>query len=665
MKRKTKRILLYTISSFVIFCILIYFLATSSFFLKTVGLPIVGNLIDSKIEVTNITLAPIRGFVKIDGLKLSSTKQPFLEVNKINLGFNLLALLSGKIESDKVYIEGVRCNIIKNHNGKWNIPLMNSEAIQKLKQEIREVYESHTKLIFNISNIELKNFNLVYKEYSKNRLGSINLKNLSISSTEIKSNSESKISYSGELTNSIYKDIKISHSKFNGRLNIELDDYATPKNIELHNYIDIIPSKTNIILDIKSTLNLNDQLVKVENFNTSLKQNGEKYVSINLDKTLNISFKNNYLKITPPSSCLTTSVNDFNLEDLNYFIPKNKKIKIISGIFNSKIKFKSDSNNKLSIDGEMKTTHFSVKVENYDFKTLSIHQFLNADIILNVDKNKKYQLGGSLNFLNLGYSINNIPFPEFKIENIFDTEINSDLNINIKNSTTNFFVSKTHAAELNITGMIMLKKKKKININGIFDIVNRKLLTLIPGYSDEEIVSNLKSRTAFNFIGFPKEQKAEVKLSTKLSHLSLKNKNAENRSLVDFNGNITTNVTFDKNLIEVNAFDIKLNESKTPIIDLTAKAVLPLDFKSSNSYFALNSHKIALKKIETLSKKLFKSKKTNKKVSNFPATKSGTASIPILLNLHGINLKGTVNLNGISYGREINAQVKTILKIEK
>ena len=242
MKCKTKSILLYGISSFVIFLILLYFVITSSFFLKNFGVSIVGNLLDTKISVSDINISPLRGFIKIDEAKLGPEKDPFLTTKHLYIKFNLLSLLSGKIKSDKVDIVGVDGKIILDSKGKFNIPWLNYETPKKLEEELKDADAASSSILLNISNININNVNLTYEQYDKtgNKFLTTSIKNYNIYSDSIITDKKSIINYEGELNCKFENNVSLNNNLLKGKLEFELDSHAIPKNYNLTNSLNNI-----------------------------------------------------------------------------------------------------------------------------------------------------------------------------------------------------------------------------------------------------------------------------------------------------------------------------------------------------------------------------------------------------------------------------------------
>ncbi|MCP4178834.1 MAG: DUF748 domain-containing protein [bacterium] len=958
MKIKIKCILLYCISSFVVFLILLYFVVTSSFFLKNFGVSIVGNLLDTKISVSDINISPLRGFIKIDGVKLGPEKDPFLITKHLYIKFDLLSLFSGKIKSDKVDIDGVDGKIILDSKGKFNIPLLNYETPKKLEEELIKAEKSKSSILLNISNISLKNINLTYRQYNKNNKEFIttSIKNYNVTSKSIVTDKKSILSYEGSLSCKLQNSLNITTGNLKGSLEFELDAHALPKYYDLINSLnnisglfiknslnkysfdihssgsfknnfeeihidklditqkfnnknssrihingkvitepfglnfninatpisknmislasaiignydtgntslnyngnisldkDILKNESkvnltdislitpdfafipispiNISLNSKAELNLNTESLTVHNLTYKIIENKKEIVNTVLNKPLNLSFKKGSINLQKSDSVITVNVNNFQLQSFDKFIPKKQKVNILSGYVNSEINIKVNSENRINIDGKIKTTNLGIKAEGYKFNNINIEQYLylnfnnlneiylkhfdtnirindkklteldlsgkyrikeedgdlffnipyinenvadlipdsltnsktikevisskplkvsfkinssinikkkeldvfpfnfqiersdneitklyseklfrihfdnlnapisenipiglsiknftitdlnyfldnkiklksghiSSNIILDVEKDLKLcRIAGSFNFINLQYAINSVLYPEFYIINNINTEISSDLSVNIKNLKTKIAVAKKPSANLKANGNVTIKNNPKININGSFDIANREILTLIPGYTGENIVSNFKSNTSFNLISSPKKKEISAILNTKLSHLTLTPPNSSNTSIIDFNGNIKAQLNIVSNTLKLNEFELILNKNKDPIVDLTAKAVLPLDLNSSNSYFSLNSKRIDLKELESISQKLFKSKNEKVEHKNISTVQSNAKKEPNSLELNGLNLKGAINLNGISYGKEINSKIKAVLNIE-
>jgi hypothetical protein len=151
----------------VLLLVVAYFVGTSSAFIKGIVLPRVGNAINAKVTVDEISLSPFSS-ADIHGLRVQTTgSEPLLTATEVRLRYGLIDIIKGNIHVDEVTLDGPTISIVQQADGTSNLdPLLKGGKTGEKKSPSKEP----TKLAIN--NVSLKNGTL--RQVVNGKDGSVN-----------------------------------------------------------------------------------------------------------------------------------------------------------------------------------------------------------------------------------------------------------------------------------------------------------------------------------------------------------------------------------------------------------------------------------------------------------------------------------------------------------
>ena len=155
----------------------LYFVGTSSAFIKAVILPKVGAALNAKVTVAGISVSPFSQ-VHIRGLRVETTgTEPLMTAEEMRLRYSLMDIIGGNINVHEVTISSPVLTVVQEADGSSNLdPILNRD--QKEEPD-KPSSDEPTKL--NIQNVALKNGTV--RQIQKTEGGGVNrteLQNLNV-----------------------------------------------------------------------------------------------------------------------------------------------------------------------------------------------------------------------------------------------------------------------------------------------------------------------------------------------------------------------------------------------------------------------------------------------------------------------------------------------------
>ncbi|HTG43571.1 MAG TPA: hypothetical protein VK633_03460, partial [Verrucomicrobiae bacterium] len=141
-----------------------FFVVTSSAFVKAVILPKVGNALNAKVTVGDLSLSP---FSQVDIRQLrveTSGSEPLLTADQARVRYSLLDIIKGNIKVDEITLIAPVINIVQEPDGSSNL-----DPITKGDKKEKPQSNEPTKL--SVQNISIKNGTI--RQVQKNKDGSI------------------------------------------------------------------------------------------------------------------------------------------------------------------------------------------------------------------------------------------------------------------------------------------------------------------------------------------------------------------------------------------------------------------------------------------------------------------------------------------------------------
>ncbi len=130
-----KRIVKVIVISVIVLVALIfglYLFATSSFFLKSVVLPIAEDHLKLPVKAESINVSLFSSTVEVKTLMVGKVENPVLKCGRAFIHCDFFSLPS-KIIVNKIDLEDTGVNLLQTKDGKWNLPLFNKEKTVEAK----------------------------------------------------------------------------------------------------------------------------------------------------------------------------------------------------------------------------------------------------------------------------------------------------------------------------------------------------------------------------------------------------------------------------------------------------------------------------------------------------------------------------------------------------
>jgi hypothetical protein len=147
---------------FLILLVILYLVATSAVFFKSVLLPRVGKSMNANITVSDASISPFSR-VMLKDLKVTTTgKEPLLTAQEVRARYSLFKIIGGNIKVEEVLIASPVVQIIKNPDGTSNLdPILKSQKKEEKKKEEKKSEPPKVDLKqFALKNATVRSINL-------------------------------------------------------------------------------------------------------------------------------------------------------------------------------------------------------------------------------------------------------------------------------------------------------------------------------------------------------------------------------------------------------------------------------------------------------------------------------------------------------------------------
>ena len=190
-RRSWRRRLLTLCGGLVVLLFVLYFVATSAAFLKSVILPRVSKAMNAEITVGDASLSPFSQVVLRQLTVKTTGAEPLLQANEVRLRYSLWSILGGNIKVDEVTLDSPAIQIVQNADGTSNLdPLLKKET----KPAAPPAGPSKP-LQLDVRNVALKNVKLRAVQNSKDGgRQSIELSDINIGLDQLKNGAAGKLS---------------------------------------------------------------------------------------------------------------------------------------------------------------------------------------------------------------------------------------------------------------------------------------------------------------------------------------------------------------------------------------------------------------------------------------------------------------------------------------
>ena len=335
MRQKTKKRILYSTTSVIIFIIAVYFTITSNIFLTKVIAPSVGFLIDADFVVKHASYDPFTSLLSVQDVRLGTKNNPFITSNKASCNVNLFALFTNRLAFSNIKVDGININFIKNKEGLWSIPWV----------YINYTEEDLVNIILDFPNVKASNMNLRFQFYTKKSRNpiSLELKKLDISSKHFVNGTLSPVKYKGNIEIKAGPNTDIDKGNIEGVISANLGEWCIPSHIRISSHLTGLNGKINNI-----TTSLKNSVFKLD-----IKRQGN-----NINR-----YKINYINFTDTSN--KNAISNLNTNGIINFYPFKFLLNINanpvqSGMLkaiNNLGKYSLGKNAKLKYSGNLDITH--------------------------------------------------------------------------------------------------------------------------------------------------------------------------------------------------------------------------------------------------------------------------------------------------------------------
>ena len=137
-KRRFLRILLWFVGVFVILIVAVYFVATSSAFLKGFILPRVSKSINADITVSDASLHPFKEVVLKDLKVQAAGQEPLLSATQVVLRYSLMDIIGGNIHVDEVTVTSPTISVLEKADGSHNFDPLLTQPKEKPAEKGKE-----------------------------------------------------------------------------------------------------------------------------------------------------------------------------------------------------------------------------------------------------------------------------------------------------------------------------------------------------------------------------------------------------------------------------------------------------------------------------------------------------------------------------------------------
>lgn len=205
----------------VVLLLALYFVVSSSWFLKSVVMPRVGAALNSKLIVGDITLRPFAELT-IDQIKLTPNgAETLFTAKKITAKYSLLAIIRGNLKVDEVIVDSPVVTIVQNANGGSNLDALSAgNKSEAQPQPAAKSGGSAPRL--NIKSVAVRNASFRQTKVGPNNEQTITeVANVNLNLSNLKNGEAGKLSLSAALALDQATAASVSVANLQALLNVE------------------------------------------------------------------------------------------------------------------------------------------------------------------------------------------------------------------------------------------------------------------------------------------------------------------------------------------------------------------------------------------------------------------------------------------------------------
>ncbi len=230
--KKVFKLLSIIIICLIILILSIYFIATSSFFIRNVLFPVTGKIFDIKINVEKIVVSPFAGDFEFYNLEVISQDGYSIKVKKYKSNINLFNLYKRVITINNLNLKDTDITIVQELS-------LEKKEIKKEEEPnyYRLTYDDLSDLIIlDINNIKIDNFNIKYtaKRSTTKESSVMELSNYSLVIPQLKTGKMSIINYKGTLKTGPESGKQELTGEISGDIHTKISNNSLPPFLELN-----------------------------------------------------------------------------------------------------------------------------------------------------------------------------------------------------------------------------------------------------------------------------------------------------------------------------------------------------------------------------------------------------------------------------------------------
>ncbi|MFA7231998.1 MAG: hypothetical protein WC071_12070, partial [Victivallaceae bacterium] len=236
LKNKFVKFGLLPLTAIALLLLFTYWLITSSFFLRKVVLPMVGDASGIEMSAQEINLSLLHSSVKLTGIRVGKEKSPLAVAESLQGSFALRKILSGNIALENVILERADIKISKTADGVWNLPGQGKEKskLDTTPEKTTEKNSSSSSIDLNLKNIKINNSSVTLNiAGSGKEVSTLEISNLNVSLPELRNGQSGRLETKGKLKITSGNDIRVSNGDWNSSIDLELTDNLMVRKLTL------------------------------------------------------------------------------------------------------------------------------------------------------------------------------------------------------------------------------------------------------------------------------------------------------------------------------------------------------------------------------------------------------------------------------------------------
>jgi hypothetical protein len=235
---------------FLILLIILYLVATSAVFLKSVILPRVGKSMNATITIGDASISPFRSVVIKDLKVVTTGKEPLLAAQEVRARYSLFKIIGGNIKVEEVAIVSPLVQLITNPDGTSNLdPILSSSKKEEKKVEKKKEGKSEPPRVdlkkFALNNATVRTINL----HADGSRDTAEVSNINITLDDLRNGATAKLAIGADISmaNNPPKGDKGSlQAKLNGNFSAGFSKDLKPSTIQGNSQFNVQSSSGNL-----------------------------------------------------------------------------------------------------------------------------------------------------------------------------------------------------------------------------------------------------------------------------------------------------------------------------------------------------------------------------------------------------------------------------------